>query len=71
MEIGKPLSSADVPVRSKYADVWKAAALLADEEVLPVTFETLKEAMTFATHCQGKYRAMRRGNIVYITQRDD
>ena len=70
MEIGKPVGSADIPVRSKYADVWKAASLLPDGEALPVTFETLLEAKSFASHCAGRFRAARRGNTVYITQRD-
>ncbi len=69
MKIGEPV--AEVPTRSRHADVWEAASHLMDFEALPIEFDTHDEALKFrrASNTSGVRRGFRltqRGNTVYV-----
>lgn len=69
MEIGK------LGRCTKYAQIWKAAAMLTDGEALPVECETVKDARLLAVSAFGnrklRLRANRQGTMVYIRRKGE
>ncbi len=72
--IGEPGAELPIASRSKYAAVWERAAALRDGEMLPVTFETPRQAQSFQTGYSGSAEKMGlririRGTTAYIMRR--
>ena len=77
MKIGNVIRSKDIPRwgSGKYGDVWEQAKGLPADEALPLTFDTKKQAQSFASgyNHQAKSYGLKiklRGSNIYITQRD-
>ena len=53
MKIGKPekIGSWNAPCKGRYKALWDAVADLKDGEIIPVTFDTPQEAITFKAAC--------------------